>query len=288
MEPYFSNKNIRLYLGDILEVLHELPDECIDLIFADPPYNLSNDGFTCHAGRRVSVNKGKWDKSKGIEEDFTFHYKWIEECRRVLKSNGSLWISGTYHSIYACGFALQKQGWHLINDICWFKPNAAPNLACRMFTASHETLLWVRKSKNTKHQFNYEIAKNYNWNGDFLKKPGKQMRSVWAINTPKNGEKKYGKHPTQKPEALLERIVLSCSKEKDIILDPFCGSATTGVVALRHNRKFVGIDMEKEYLDKFAVPRIKDTIERNGLLAFKNKDGLTVAREEILEYGLLP
>lgn len=288
MEPYFSLKNIRLYLGDILEVLNKLPDDCIDMIFADPPYNLSNDGFTCHAGRRVSVNKGKWDKSKGIEEDFTFHYKWIGECRRVLKSNGSLWISGTYHSIYACGFALQKQGWHLINDICWFKPNASPNLACRMFTASHETLLWVRKSKDTKHRFNYEIAKNYDWNGDFLKKPGKQMRSVWAINTPKNGEKKYGKHPTQKPEALLDRIVLSCSKEKDIILDPFCGSATTGVVALRHNRKFVGIDMEKEYLDKFAVPRIKDAIEQNSLLAFKSKAEVIRAREETSEYGLLP
>ena len=180
---------MRLYNGDVVETLNALPDECIDLIFADPPYNLSNGGFTCHAGKRVSVNKGKWDKSKGIEEDFDFHYKWIDACKRVLKPNGSLWISGTYHSIYVCGFALQKQGWHFINDICWYKPNAAPNLACRMFTASHETLLWVRKDKKAKHYFNYELVKNSDWKGDFIKKPNKQMRSVWAITTPKNGEK---------------------------------------------------------------------------------------------------
>ncbi len=156
MEAYFKETGIRLFRGDVIDVLNSLPDKSVDLIFADPPYNLSNDGFTCHAGKRVSVNKGKWDKSKGIEEDFEFHYNWIEACKRVLKSNGSLWISGTYHSIYACGFALQKQGWHTINDICWFKPNAAPNLSCRMFTASHETLIWARKDKKSKHTFNSE------------------------------------------------------------------------------------------------------------------------------------
>jgi len=262
MKAYFSERGIRLYLGDVVEILKELPEESIDLIFADPPYNLSNDGFTCHAGRRVSVNKGEWDKSRGIDEDFQFHYNWIEACKRVLKPNGTLWISGTYHSIYACGFALQKQGWHLINDICWFKPNASPNLSCRMFTASHETLLWAKKNKKAKHTFNYELMRNGNWNGDFIKKPNKQMRSVWAINTPKNGEKKYGKHPTQKPEALLERIILASSNEGDIVLDPFCGSGTTGVVAIRYKRKFVGIDLGRKYLDELAIPRLKDEIRK--------------------------
>ncbi len=285
LEPYYSGKNVRLYNGDVVETLNALPNECIDLIFADPPYNLSNGGFTCHAGKRVSVNKGEWDTSKGIEEDFNFHFKWIQACKRVLKPNGSLWISGTYHSIYACGFALQKQGWHLINDICWFKPNAAPNLACRMFTASHETLLWARKDKKAKHYFNYELVKNRDWNRDFIKKPNKQMRSVWAISTPKNGEKKYGKHPTQKPEALLERVILACSQENDIILDPFCGSATTGVAALNNNRKFVGIDAAKEYLDKMAIPRIKDVFY--DLFAFNTKDELTVCEKQA-GYGLLP
>lgn len=287
MEVYYSRKNVRLFNADVIEVLNALPDECIDLIFADPPYNLSNGGFTCHAGKRVSVNKGKWDKSKGIEEDFNFHYKWIEACNRVLKPNGSLWISGTYHSIYTCGYILQQQGWHFINDICWYKPNAAPNLACRMFTASHETLTWVRKNKRAKHFFNYDLVKAMDWKEDFLKKPNKQMRSVWAISTPKNGEKKYGKHPTQKPEALLERIVLACSQENDIILDPFCGSATTGVAALKNNRKFVGIDAEKEYLDRIAIPRIKDVFKQTKLFSFKEKTKLSV-REDDTEYGLLP
>ncbi|MCK4752830.1 MAG: site-specific DNA-methyltransferase [Planctomycetes bacterium] len=261
MEAYYRKTGVRLFLGDVIEVLGQLPEESVDLIFADPPYNLSNGGFTCHAGKRVSVNKGKWDKSNGIEENFKFHYNWIEACRRVLKPNGSLWISGTYHSIYVCGFALQKQGWHMINDVCWYKPNAAPNLSCRMFTASHETLLWARKDKKTKHTFNYDAIKNGDWANDFIKKPGKQMRSIWAISTPKNGEKKYGKHPTQKPEALLDRIIIASSNEGDIVLDPFCGSATTGVAALRHNRKFIGIDSEQSYLDKFAIPRLDDEIK---------------------------
>jgi len=257
--PYQA-RNVRLYNGDAVEIIDPLPESSVDLIFADPPYNLSNGGFTCHAGKRVSVNKGKWDKSRGIEEDFAFHYEWIEACKRILKPIGSLWMSGTYHSIYACGFALQKQGWHLINDICWFKPNAAPNLSCRMFTASHETLIWARKDKKAKHYFDYDLVKKYNWHGDFLKKPDKQMRSVWAIGTPKNGEKKYGKHPTQKPEALLERIILACSKKGDMVLDPFCGSATTGAVAIRHWRKFIGIDAEREYLNAMAIPRIQDAL----------------------------
>ncbi len=283
LEAYYKEIGIRIYLGDVLDVLGKLPKESIDLIFADPPYNLSNDGFTCYAGKRVSVNKGKWDKSRGTEEDFKFHSKWIKACHRVLKQNGSLWVSGTYHSIYACGFALQKQGWHIINDICWYKPNAAPNLSCRMFTASHETLLWVRKNKSSKHIFNYDIIKNGNWSKDFIKKQGKQMRSIWAINTPKNGEKKYGKHPTQKPETLLERIVLASSNEGDIVLDPFCGSATTGVAAIRYNRKFVGIDAEKEYLDKLAIPRIEDELKQKIL-----DSKLVSVNEGKDTYGLLP
>ncbi|MCX8124481.1 MAG: DNA methyltransferase [Spirochaetes bacterium] len=261
IKAYFAYKDqVKLYLGDAIEIMKKIPDETIDMIFADPPYNLSNDGFTCHAGKRVSVNKGEWDKSKGIEEDYKFHFNWINECKRILKKTGTLWISGTYHSIYACGYALLSQKWHIINDICWFKPNASPNLSCRMFTASHETLIWAKKDKKAKHTFNYDIVKEGKWD-DVLKNPGKQMRSVWAITTPKNFEKRHGKHPTQKPEALLERIILSTSDENDLILDPFCGSATTGVLAIRHRRKFIGIENEKKYLDKIAIPRLKDEIE---------------------------
>jgi site-specific DNA-methyltransferase (adenine-specific) len=241
-------KPYRLYHGSCLDILPTIPEESIDLIFADPPYMLSNDGFTCHAGKKVSVNKGKWDKSQGIEKDFEFHDRWIKECSRVLKPNGSLWVSGTYHSIFACGFALQKQGWHIINDISWFKPNASPNLSCRMFTASHETLIWARKNKKGKHTFNYDVACNSDWEEDSLKNPNKQMRSVWSIPTPKAEEKKFGKHPTQKSLRLLERIILTSSNKKDVVLDPFCGSATTGVAAIKHGRRFVGIDTEKDFL----------------------------------------
>lgn len=260
---FYRNTGVRLYHGDVVETLQSLPEGSVDLIFADPPYNLSNDGFTCYAGKRASVNKGGWDRSRGVDADFDFHYKWLAACRRVLKDNGALWVSGTYHSIHMCGYALQKQGWHLLNEICWYKPNAAPHLACRMFAASHETLLWARKTKNAKHKFHYDLMKASEWPGDFMKKPDKQMRSVWAIGTSKASEKKHGKHPTQKPESLLERIVLACSDKGDVVLDPFCGSATTGVAALRHNRNFAGVDSEKSYLVDLAVKRLEDAMRES-------------------------
>lgn len=147
MQKYYEKEDIQLFLGDCIEILNKATPESIDMIFADPPYLLSNGGITCHSGKVVSVNKGKWDESKGLDEDFEFHQKWINACKRVLKPNGTIWISGTYHSIYACGFALQKSGFNILNDICWFKPNASPNMSCRYFTASHETLLWAKKIK---------------------------------------------------------------------------------------------------------------------------------------------
>jgi len=259
-QPYKTLKGAKLWLGDCVEVMKAFPPECVDLIFADPPYNLSNGGTTCFAGKRVSVNKGSWDASRGFDEDFAFHQQWIAACRRVLKPNGTMWISGTYHSIYACGAILQDQGWHILNDIAWYKPNAAPNLACRMFTASHETLIWARKFKSAKHTFNYDAMKQGNYPDDVLKKPGKQMRSVWSIGTPKRHEKVFGKHPTQKPVALLDRIIAASSNQNDIVLDPFCGSGTTGVSALSQGRRFVGIDTSKDYLDDLAIPRLQNAM----------------------------
>ncbi len=249
LKPYFSKQNFTLYHGNSLELLEGIPDESVDMIFADPPYNLSNGGFTVHAGKRVSVNKGKWDESKGVDEDFEFHNAWVQACRRVLKPHGTIWISGTYHSIYQCGFALQRHGYKILNDISWFKPNAAPNISCRYFTASHETLIWARKHEKAKHTFNYQPIKEGDWPEDALKKPGKQMRSVWSLRTPKPEEKEFGKHPTQKPIDLLKRVVLASTNEGDIILDPFTGSSTTGLAAYSQGRKFIGIDTEKEYLD---------------------------------------
>jgi site-specific DNA-methyltransferase (adenine-specific) len=259
--PYYEKPGFILYHGNCLDILAELPENSIDMVFADPPYLLSNGGFTVHAGRRVSVNKGEWDKSNGLEKDFEFHLQWIKAVKRVLKPHGTIWVSGTYHSIYQCGFALQLAGYHILNDIAWFKPNAPPNLSCRYFTASHETLIWAKKDKNAKHIFNYELMKNGKWPEDFLKKPNSQMRSVWAISTPKSIEKKFGKHPTQKPEELLKRIVLASTKKGDLILDPFTGSSTTGIAAYLLERKFIGIDTEKKYLD-LSIKRFEE-LERN-------------------------
>ena len=242
-------KPYRLYHGDCLEVLKTFPANSVDMVFADPPYNLSNDGFTCQAGKMVSVNKGAWDKSQGIEADYDFHLSWLNECRRVLKPNGTLWVSGTYHSIYACGHALQKLGYHILNDICWFKPNASPNLSCRFFTASHETLIWARKNKQARHTFNYLEMKEGDYSEDRLKAPGKQMRSVWAIPVTPQSEKSFGRHPTQKPLALMDRVVLSSTNEGDIVLDPFCGTASTGVSSIKHGRKFIGIEKENNFFE---------------------------------------
>ena len=260
-KPYFKSANAVLYRADSLEIMSQLPENSVDMIFADPPYNLSNGGFTVHAGRRVSVNKGDWDKSLGVASDFEFHVQWIEACHRILKPGGTLWISGTYHSIYQCGYAVQLLGMKILNDISWFKPNAAPNLSGRYFTASHETLIWARKGEKTKHTFNYQAMKNGNHHErDVIKKDGKQMRSVWSITTPRPEEKVFGNHPTQKPIELLDRVIEASTDKGDLILDPFTGSSTTGVVAVRRGRKFIGIDMEKEFLD-LSVKRLKAEAE---------------------------
>lgn len=262
---YYEKPGFKLYQANCLDVLAEMKENSVDMIFADPPYNLSNGGFTCHAGRRVSVNKGIWDKSRGVERDFEFHLSWIKACKRVLKPHGTIWISGTYHSIYQCGYALQVAGFHILNDIAWFKPNAAPNLSCRFFTASHETLIWARKDKNAKHIFNYNLMKEGKWPEDQLKKEGLQMRSVWSINTPKTIEKRFGKHPTQKSFDLLKRVVLAGTNKGELIVDPFTGSSTTGLATYLYGRKFIGIDTEKKYLD-LSIKRFEE-LDRN----LKNK-----------------
>ena len=262
-KPYFDKNNFKLYQANSIELLAELPENSVDMIFADPPYLLSNGGFTVHAGKMVSVNKGEWDVSNGLKKDFEFQLTWIEACRRVLKPCGTIWISGTYHSIYQCGFALQVKHFHILNDIAWFKPNASPNLSCRFFTASHETLIWARKDKEAKHKFNYQAMKNGKWPDDFIKKPNLQMRSVWAVYPPKKEEKIHGKHPTQKPIDLLVRIIMASTDKGDVILDPFAGSSTTGLAAVLNDRKFIGIDLDKKYLD-LSIKRLNDL--KKGLL----------------------
>lgn len=271
IEPYYEKPGFLLYNASCFNILAQLKDNSVDMIFADPPYFLSNGTFTCQNGRMVSVKKGDWDMTSGLEESFNFHLSWIKACRRVLKPNGSIWISGTYHSIYQCGYALQLTGYHILNDIAWFKPNASPNLSCRFFTASHETLVWARKEKNAKHTFNYKLMKDGDWPEDQLKKKGLQMRSVWSINTPSPIEKIFGKHPTQKTYNLLKRIVLASTNKGDLIMDPFAGSSTTGIAAYLYGRNFIGIDTEKQYLD-LSIKRFEE-LEKN----MKNKQQRLVA-----------
>jgi site-specific DNA-methyltransferase (adenine-specific) len=251
--PCFFSETAALFNRDCLEVLPGIGENTIDMIFADPPYLLSNGGLSCRSGRMASVNKGRWDESRGFEEDLRFHEAWIGACRRVLKPEGTIWISGTYHSIYQCGYLLQKKGFHILNDIAWFKPNAAPNLSCRFFTASHETIIWARKDKKAKHTFNYDAMKNGGFPGDKLKKPGTQMRSVWSIPAPGGGEKSRGKHPTQKPLDLLLRIIRASTTEGDLILDPFNGSGTTGLAAaLAGGRYYIGLEIDGAFCELTA------------------------------------
>lgn len=246
-----SDRSAMLLLGDSLELLRRLADRSVDLVFADPPYLLSNDGTTCQGGERVKVNKGRWDRTKGETRDnHRWNKAWLSECRRVLKPNGSIWVSGTQHVIYSVGHAMQTLGYHVINDIAWEKHNPPPNLGCRSFTHDHETLIWAARSRfDCTYHFAYEAMKEANG--------GKQMKSVWRLAAPGKGEKKHGKHPTQKPEELLERIVAASCPEGGTVLDPFNGSGTTGVAALRLARKYIGIDQDAQWLD-VSLARFKD------------------------------
>ncbi|MCZ0931956.1 MAG: site-specific DNA-methyltransferase [Oligoflexia bacterium] len=257
IESYYKEDCFFLYHGSCLDILKSLPENSVDMIFADPPYNLSNGGFSVHSGRRVNVHKGDWDQSSGIDEDFAFHSSWIKACRRVLKPTGTIWISGTYHSIYQCGFALQMAGYRILNDIAWFKPNASPNIGCRCFSASHETLIWACKEQKAKYTFNYEDMKFGSWGKDFIKKPEKQMRSVWAIKTTPLSEKTVGKHPTQKPLELLNRILQASTKEGDVVLDPFTGSSSAEISAYSLSRSFIGIDNNRQFLN-LSIKRFKE------------------------------
>lgn len=254
MKKIKLNECFTIIEGDSFKVLKTIDKKSVDMIFADPPYFLSNGGVSCHSGRQVSVNKASWDiTDMSIKEKISYSRKWIRLCKEILKDNGTIWISGTLHNIYVIGVALEYEGFSIINNITWQKSNPAPNLACRCFTHSTETILWARKvlsnGKKGKHYFNYSLMKSINGN--------KQMKDVWMINLPKKREKQFGKHPTQKPEALLERIILASTKENDVILDPFAGSGTTGIVASKLKRKFIGIENQEEYI-KLIVNRFNE------------------------------
>lgn len=248
--PYYrsENRDFTLLQGDCMELLSQF-DFKFDMIFADPPYFLSNDGISFQSGKIVSVNKGEWDKGKSSEEINDFNMRWLSACRNKLKDYGTIWISGTYHNIFSVATALTSLGYKILNVITWAKTNPPPNISCRYFTYSTEFVIWARKSAKVPHRFNYELMKLLN--------DGKQMTDVWRLPAIGRWEKSCGKHPTQKPLALLTRIILASTDENTWILDPFAGSSTTGIAACLTGRRFLGIEKEKEFVEISKNRRIE-------------------------------
>ncbi len=234
-----------LYHGNCIEVMEAIsrnhPDGCFDMIFADPPYGLSNDGFTCVAGQMASVNKGTWDKFAGLREYEQFTHAWLSLSQRLLKKDGTIWVSGTRHNIFTIGHVLGSLGFKLLNDIVWEKPNPPPNLSRRYFTHSTEIIIWAAKNSKSRHRFNYEAMREEN--------SGKQMRSIWKISPPRLLERQSGRHPTQKPLALLRRIIVASTTTGDFVLDPFAGTSTTGVASLELGRFYCGIESENDFVN---------------------------------------
>lgn len=242
MNEYFQSTegDFILHHGDVRVVLPQIKNRKFDMIFADPPYFLSNGGFSVQAGKCVCVDKGAWDKSKGYESDREFTYQWIKCCQEVLTESGTIWICGTFHNIFSVATALTELGFRILNSVVWQKTNPPPNLSCRFFTHSSEFLVWARKSKSVPHYFNYDLM--HRLAGD------RQMTDVWRMPAIAPWEKTCGKHPTQKPLALCARTILASTRRGDFVLDPFTGSSSTGIAACMLNRNFIGIDAEQAFL----------------------------------------
>lgn len=239
---YFKSedRDFTLLKGDCIEQMRAFDFE-FDMVFADPPYFLSNDGISIQSGKVVSVNKGEWDRSRGIDEDEAFTRAWIAEVRKKLAPAGTLWISGTYHNIFSVAKILKEQKFKILNVVTWAKTNPPPNVSRRYFTHSSEFIVWARKFEKVPHYFNYELMRKLN--GET------QMRDVWPLQAIAPWEKRCGKHPTQKPIPLLARMILASTQERAWILDPFAGSATTGIAANLLNRRFLGIELEEKFLE---------------------------------------
>ena len=234
-----TDKNFSLYKGDSLQILSQISNQ-FDMIFADPPYFLSNGGKKIQGRRMVSVNKGEWDKKKSSDDIGKFNQEWINQCKPLLKDNGTIWVCGTYHNIFSVEKCLRNAGFRIINIITWQKSDPTPTWGNLHFNFSSEYIIWAKKTPVANHYFNYELMKQLNG--------GKLMPDVWKLPTVGLWEKTCGKHPTQKPLRLLYRIILASTKVGDIILDPFAGSSTTGIAANLLGRKFIGIEQDEDFL----------------------------------------
>lgn len=263
-EPFYcdASSGIKLYNDDTLLFFENIPNHCIDLIFADPPYFLSSGGLTCHNGKVADVDKGDWDKARPIHEIHSFNKKWISECQRILKKDATIWVCGTFHNFFSVGFALQELGFKILNNVVWEKKDPPPNLTKKYFVHASEHLVWASKNKYAKHLYNYEALREIS-NGQSMKSV---WRDIWTFPAADPSEKTFGKHPTQKPEEIIRRAIIASSVHGDIVFDPFCGSGTTGVVCKKLGRKFIGIDNNAEYLDT-AKKRIS-AMERDGSSTF--------------------
>lgn len=237
IQPFYksADRAFTIVHGDCLDVLPRF-DFKFDMIFADPPYFLSNGGISYQAGKVVCVDKGDWDKGGSPEAVMSFNRKWLSLCRAKLKDNGTIWVSGTHHNIFAVASLLNELGFKILNVITWAKTNPPPNISCRFFTYSTEFIIWARRSPKVPHKYNYALMKAIN--------EGKQMTDVWRLPAIGRWEKTCGKHPTQKPLALLTRIILASTDACDWVLDPFAGSSTTGIAANLCGRRFLGIERE--------------------------------------------
>ena len=240
INPYYKspNRDFTLLHGNCFQLLKEF-DFKFNCIFADPPYFLSNGGISVQSGKVVCVDKGEWDKGKSLQEMMDFNMEWLGLCRDKLKDNGTIWISGTYHNIFSVANCLTELGYKILNVVTWAKTNPPPNISCRYFTYSTEFIIWARKSEKKAHYFNYDLMKQIN--GD------KQMTDVWHLPAIAPWEKSCGKHPTQKPLALLSRIIMASTEQGEWVLDPFCGSSTTGIAANLLGRRYLGIEQEQEF-----------------------------------------
>ena len=247
--------------GDCFDVLPQF-DFKFDMIFADPPYFLSNGGISYQAGKVVCVDKGEWDKGGTPEFIMEFNRKWLTLCREKLKESGTIWISGTHHNIFSIANLLTELGYKILNVITWAKTNPPPNISCRFFTYSTEFILWARKSPKVPHKYNYELMKAIN--------EGKQMTDVWRLPAIGRWEKSCGKHPTQKPLALLTRIILASTDEHDWILDPFAGSSTTGIAANLCGRRFLGIENELDFAN-LSRRRREELDDRKIMTEYRNR-----------------
>lgn len=264
--PFYRSidHSFTLLHGDCIQLLSEFRFK-FDMIFADPPYFLSNGGISVQSGKVVCVDKGDWDKGGTSERINAFNNEWIALCREKLKESGTIWISGTYHNIFSVANQLTKFGFKILNVITWVKTNPPPNISCRYFTHSTEFIIWARKSEKVPHYYNYNLMKAINGH--------KQMTDVWRLPAIARWEKSCGKHPTQKPLSLLSRIIMASTQQGEWILDPFTGSSTTGIAANLLGRRFLGIDKELEYLE-ISRRRKKEieNIEIQSLFKKKIKD----------------